>query len=59
MGAVHRAEDITTGRIVALKIVSHDGRGMLRFRREFHSLAHLAHPRIIDAYDFGIDDSVP
>lgn len=61
MGAVHRVEDINTGRIVALKTMSrdHDGRGMLRFRREFHSLAHLVHPRIIEAYNFGIDDSVP
>lgn len=61
MGAVHRVEDITTGEIVALKTMSrdHDGRGMLRFRREFHSLARLEHPRIVDAYDFGIDDSGP
>ncbi|MGH1342967.1 MAG: protein kinase domain-containing protein [Nannocystales bacterium] len=61
MGAVHRVQDITTGRIVALKTMSrdHDGRGLLRFRREFHSLAHLVHPRIIEAYNFGIDDSGP
>ncbi|MEM6291840.1 MAG: protein kinase [Myxococcota bacterium] len=61
MGAVVRVEDLTTGDIVALKTMSrdHDGRGLLRFRREFHSLARLAHPRIVDAYDFGVDDSGP
>lgn len=61
MGAVHRVEDITTGGIVALKTMSrdHDGRGLLRFRREFHSLAHLVHPRIVEAHDFGTDDAGP
>lgn len=61
MGAVHRVEDITTGDVVALKMMSrdHDGRGLLRFRREFHSLARLEHPRIVDAYEFGVDDSGP
>ena len=61
MGAVHRVEDVTSGDIVALKTMSrdHDGRGLLRFRREFHSLAHLAHPRIVQAYAFGIDDDGP
>ncbi len=61
MGAVYRAEDLTTGRFVALKTMSrdHDGRGELRFRREFHTLARLEHPRIVDAYDFGIDDATP
>ncbi len=61
MGAVHRVEDITSGRILALKTMSrdHDGRGLLRFRREFHSLARLEHPRIIEAFDFGIDEGTP
>lgn len=58
MGAVHRVEDVTSGEVVALKTMSrdHDGRGTLRFRREFHSLARLEHPRIVEAHDYGIDD---
>jgi tetratricopeptide (TPR) repeat protein len=61
MGAVHRVEDITSGNILALKTMSrdHDGRGLLRFRREFHSLAHLEHPRIVRAYAFGMGDDGP
>ena len=61
MGAVYRATDTSNGRVVALKRMSrdHDGRGALRFRREFHSLAHLAHPRIVEAFHFGVDAEGP
>ncbi len=61
MGSVYRVEDITSGEVLALKAMQRDqdGRGLLRFRREFHSLARLAHPRIVEAHDFGIDDDGP
>ena len=29
------------------------------FEREYHTLAQLAHPRIIEVYDYGIDDAGP
>src|SRR5690606_22878815 len=32
----------------------HDDR--LRFRHEFHTLARLRHPRIVQAHDYGVDD---
>ncbi len=61
MGAVFRVEDITSGEVLALKAMQRDqdGRGLLRFRREFHSLARLAHPRIVQAHDFGVHDDGP
>jgi serine/threonine protein kinase len=30
-----------------------------RFEHEFHALAQLAHPRVIQVYDFGVDASGP
>ena len=62
MGAVYRAQDRSTHREVALKRLSHDDESSpsahdeLRFRREFHTLASLHHPRIVEAYDYGMDD---
>lgn len=63
MGVVYRAVDVSDGRAVALKRMARlkEGRrsAELRFRREFHSLASLRHPRIIEAYDYGVDDDGP
>ena len=63
MGIVYRALDETTGRTLALKRMGElkEGRrsAELRFRREFHSLATLRHPRIVEAYDYGVDDEGP
>lgn len=65
MGEVHRALDLTTNRVVALKQLDRDtterrlGRAELRFRREFHTLASLAHPRIVRVFDYGIDAGRP
>src|SRR5262245_45050891 len=57
MGAVYRARDEATARTVALKTLEHaDGRLMGLFEREYHTLASLKHPRVIDVYDFGISD---
>jgi hypothetical protein len=57
MGAVFRARDETTGRIVALKTLEHaDARLTNLFEREYHTLASLKHPRVIEVYDFGISE---
>jgi hypothetical protein len=55
MGAVYRARDRTSGRALALKTCEHaDLRLTSLFEREYHTLASLNHPRVIDVYDFGI-----
>lgn len=62
MGEVFRAHDERVGRDVALKrfrLELDQGEDLLRFRREFHTLARLRHPRIVEAYDFGFDDGRP
>jgi hypothetical protein len=61
MASVHEAIDTSTGRRLALKRLRHDAdpQRQLRhaelFQREYHTLAQLAHPRIVEAYDYGID----
>jgi hypothetical protein len=59
MGAVHRALDRRDGREVAFKRLnaqaSDDDMALELFEREFHMLSQLAHPRIIEVYDYGID----
>jgi tetratricopeptide (TPR) repeat protein len=63
MAEVFEAEDETTGRTVALKrlLARRAGRDdeVLRFEREFHTLARLAHPRIVEVYDYGLSDEGP
>ncbi len=65
MGSVHRATDLQTGETVALKRMylpdsrSRARRAILRFQREFHTLASLRHPRIIRAFDYGVDADGP
>jgi hypothetical protein len=58
MGAVYRARDTRNGRQVALKRLHHKpgSTAALLFEREYFTLAELAHPRIIEVYDYGIDD---
>ena len=57
MGAVYRAVDQNTGRIVALKRLIQRGDdaqdALSLFEREYHTLAQLSHPRIIEVYDYG------
>src|SRR5262245_31037610 len=59
MGAVYRARDESTGRDVALKQLrdpqAADKRAtaIALFEREFHTLAGLKHPHIIEVYDYG------
>src|SRR5688572_2054217 len=62
MASVHRALDETTGRVVALKqLISSLARGRRKtvealFEREYHTLVRLKHPRIIEAYDYGLTE---
>jgi hypothetical protein len=59
---VYRALDTKSGRNVALKRCLTDG-GPLGARRrellerEYYTLAQLAHPRIIEVYDYGVADT--
>ena len=62
MGEVYRARDLTEDRVVALKRFKLDpskSQEQQRFRREFHTLARLRHPRIVEAYDYGLDGQRP
>jgi hypothetical protein len=62
MAVVYRAKDLANGRSVALKQLtpSSDDRQYRQtaalFEREFHVLSQLSHPRIIEVYDFGVDE---
>lgn len=61
MASVTAAVDLATGRRVALKrLLPHpDPQRRLRnaelFQREYHTLAQLAHPRIVEVHDYGVD----
>lgn len=57
---VYRAVDTQTGRAVALKrclpaAEADTQRRRSQLEREFHTLAQLAHPRIIEVYEYGLD----
>lgn len=55
MAAVYRAHDVASGRTVALKALEQaDERLTPHFEREYHTLASLKHPRVIEVYEFGI-----
>lgn len=61
----YRADDLATGRSVALKLL--DARGddarayLLRdsFEREYHTLKQLAHPRVVQVWDYGVWRGLP
>src|SRR4051812_32851898 len=63
MGEVFSALDRSTRQPVALKRLLEDAmsqRGAsVHFRREYHALAELSHPRIIQVYDYGYDGPIP
>ena len=64
MAAVYQVRDERTGRRLALKRsrtgdARVQGRREALLRREYETLAQLAHPRIIEVYDFGVDDDGP
>ncbi|HEX4334519.1 MAG TPA: protein kinase [Polyangiaceae bacterium] len=66
-GFVCKALDTLDGRTVALKRLAPNKlatprevqRTQALFEREYHVLAQLAHPRIIEVYDYGVDDEGP
>jgi tetratricopeptide (TPR) repeat protein len=58
MGAVYRAFDTVTQRPIALKrSLSADPRYLRMFEREYHTLVGLKHPRIIEVYEYGVDEA--
>jgi len=63
MACVYRATDLNTGRQVALKQLLDSERAepsvsAAWFEREFHTLAQLSHPCVIDVYDYGVEPNV-
>ena len=64
MAVVYRVLDQRTGKQLALKrCMARDPRKRMRYEalleREYHTLAQLAHPRIIAVHDYGVDRSGP
>ena len=57
MGAIYEAAHIGTGKHVAIKMMSKElsahPEALARFRREVKVTTELAHPHIIDVFDFG------
>src|SRR5688572_16054584 len=62
MARVYRVVDTASGSEVALKQLEPAGSDravrdqVAAFEREYHTLVQLAHPRIIEVYDFGADE---
>jgi Protein kinase domain/AAA ATPase domain len=60
MGAVYRVFDRQTNREVALKRCFSAAKGdtslAVSFEREYRTLVELAHPRIIEVYEYGLDE---
>ncbi|HKP61831.1 MAG TPA: protein kinase [Polyangiales bacterium] len=65
MGAVYRVHDETLDRVLALKQLElgantpNSDKLKALFEREYHTLARLKHPRIIEVYDYGVADGGP
>jgi tRNA A-37 threonylcarbamoyl transferase component Bud32/tetratricopeptide (TPR) repeat protein len=64
MAIVYRVQDTKTNAMLALKRgVARSDKSRVKRRallaREYHTLSQLAHPRIIEVYDFGVDDDGP
>jgi serine/threonine-protein kinase len=60
MASVYRAEQMSDGREVALKVIrnhlNHNDEFTERFKREAHTLTVLSHPHIIKVFDYGQQD---
>lgn len=58
MGTVYLVEDSTSGKQVALKVMSPpngvDQASLLQFKQEFRIMAKLKHPNNCEVYDFGL-----
>jgi tetratricopeptide (TPR) repeat protein len=64
MATVYKVRDMHTGTSVALKRgstrdPSKTAKRQVLLQREYHTLAQLRHPRIIEVYDYGVDDAGP
>jgi len=61
MGRVYRARHLTLGRIVAIKLLSHepDEYHIARFREEIRAVARLQHPNIAQLFETGVADGQP
>ena len=59
MAVVHKAQDLSLGRLVAVKILrenlTSDPEFLARFQQEARAAANLAHPNIVTVHDFGRD----
>ncbi|MGH2521329.1 MAG: protein kinase domain-containing protein [Anaerolineales bacterium] len=59
MALVYKAQDLSLGRLVAVKILRetliHDPEFLARFQQEARAAANLAHPNIVTVHDFGRD----
>src|SRR5881392_4018925 len=58
MSEVHAAEDLELGRRVALKLLAPDA-DRARFEREARAVASLAHPNVMQLYDYGESEERP
>src|SRR5262245_53837370 len=58
MSEVYRAKDLELGRRVALKLLAPDA-DSARFEREARAVASLAHPNVMQLYDYGEDNGRP
>jgi hypothetical protein len=64
MGTVYAVRDLSTDRRMALKCLQREaarenGPAAALFQREYHTLAHLRHPRVIQVFDYGVDAGRP
>lgn len=61
MGEVLLVHDLSTNRQLALKRLLPNAKPshVLLFSREFHTLAGLSHPHVVQAYDYGLHGGVP
>jgi serine/threonine-protein kinase len=62
MGTIFLAFDTLAEREVVykrLRIASERSRMTTLFEREYNTLSHLAHPNIVEVYDYGLDDEGP
>src|SRR5436305_13547864 len=58
MSEVWRAEDLELGRDVAIKLLAPDA-DLARFEREARAVASLAHPNVMQLYDYGESEERP